>query len=111
MRMHAKTVLAATLGSLIFLATSAHAQIVVTNTNDSGAGSLRAAITAADGAPGSTITFNLPSNSTITLTSGDLPAITVNTTINGAGAPGLTLNGNNENRGFFVYSGTVAISR
>jgi hypothetical protein len=44
----------------------AQAQIVVTNTNDSGAGSLRAAITAADATPGSTITFNLPANSTLT---------------------------------------------
>lgn len=36
---------------------AAAAQITVTNTADAGAGSLRAAITAANAAPGSTITF------------------------------------------------------
>ncbi|MBV9461043.1 MAG: hypothetical protein JO141_26530, partial [Bradyrhizobium sp.] len=93
----------------LFAAADAQAQFVVTNANDSGPGSLRAAITAADAAPGSTITFNLPANSTILLAS-DLPAITASTTINGSGASGLTLSGNNASRGFFVYSGTVSIS-
>lgn len=110
MRLSVGSCLAAALGSLLCLATPAHAQFVVTNSNDSGAGSLRAAIIAADASPGSTITFSLPANSTITLTTGDLPAITTSTTINGSGVPGLTLNGNNTSRGFFVYSGTVAIS-
>jgi autotransporter-associated beta strand protein len=103
------TLLTVTLGLLMCVPTGAKAQFVVTSTNDTGAGSLRAAITVADAAPGSTITFSLAPNSTITLAS-DLPAITTSTTINGAGAPGLTLNGNNASRGFFVYSGTVAIS-
>lgn len=42
----------------------------VTNKNDSGAGSLRAAITSA--APGDTITFSLPTANTITLPTGEL---------------------------------------
>jgi hypothetical protein len=103
MRVHARILQAATFGALIYLATSAHAaQFVVTTTADSGAGSLRAAITGADATPGpSTIVFNLAANSTITLAS-DLPAITASTTINGSGAPGLTLNGNNQFRGLFI---------
>jgi hypothetical protein len=44
------------------------ATLVVTSTADSGPGTLRDAITGAE--PGATITFSLPANSTITLTSG-----------------------------------------
>jgi hypothetical protein len=46
------------------------------------AGTLSAAIMAANLAPNSTITFNIPNTSTITVT-GDLPTITVPVTING----------------------------
>ena len=78
------------------------ATIIVANNNDSGAGSLRAAIASA--AAGDTITFaaNL-ANQTITLTSGqlDIPA-GKNITIDGAAATGLTISGNNASRAFFV---------
>jgi hypothetical protein len=74
-------------GASLALATTAQAQFTVTNSNDSGAGSLRAAITAADAAGGtSTITFSTgyTAGSTITLSS-ELPVITANVTINGNG--------------------------
>lgn len=72
--------------SLAF-AGAAQAQFMVTNNNDSGTGSLRAAITAADAAGGTnTIVFatGYTSGSTITLAS-ELPVITSNVTINGNG--------------------------
>lgn len=59
------------------------ATLTVTNTNDSGAGSLRQAII--DAASGDTINFSLPASSTITLTSGEL-LINKNLTISGPGA-------------------------
>jgi parallel beta-helix repeat protein len=64
----------------------------VTNLNDSGAGSLRAAINAANsaGTPPSTITFAV--NGTITLAAG-LPAITQGVTIDATTAPGATAGG------------------
>jgi HYR domain len=62
------------------------ATLTVTNTNDSGPGSLRQAI--ADAAPGSTITFGV--TGTITLTSGAL-VIAKNLTIQGPGADQLTV--------------------
>jgi hypothetical protein len=80
----------------------------VTTTNDIGAGSLRAAITAANADPGSTIAFALSPFATITLTSA-LPAITADMTIDGAGAFGLTVSGGNAVRVFFVQSGSVTI--
>jgi len=60
----------------------------VTNTKDSGAGSLRAAI--ADAAPGDTISFALPAPSTITLTTNEL-LIDKELTITGPGADQLTV--------------------
>jgi hypothetical protein len=87
----------------------------VTNTNDSGAGSLRDAINAVTS--GETITF---SNSTangatnfydttahkITLTSGEL-GMAKNLTINGPGANVLAISGNNQSRVFRVDGGSV----
>jgi hypothetical protein len=79
------------------LAGSAAAQtpIVVNNTNDSGPGSLRDAITLANGAPGhATITFAIPTGSpTITLGS-MLPVMT--------NPAGITINGNNVGAGGIV---------
>jgi outer membrane autotransporter protein len=79
----------------------------VTNTADSGAGSLRQAIFDANAA-GGTNTIEVQNGlGTITLTSGDLNALNSNITLNGNGN---TLSGNNAFRGLFVYSGTVAIN-
>ncbi len=83
--------------------------IMVTNTNDSGPGSLRQAI--ADAAPGGAIDFDLRDcPCTITLTSGELSIIKP-LTINGPGANLLSINGNNSSRVFnVVQSGAVALS-
>ena len=64
------------------------AAVPVTNTDDSGPGSLRAAISSAQS--GDQIVFSLPANSTITLTSGEL-LIDKSLTINGPGANLLTV--------------------
>jgi hypothetical protein len=80
--------------------------ITVTNTNDSGAGSLRNAIAAAN--PGDIITFSV--TGTITLTSGTL-TIGKNLTISGPGASNLAISGNNLFQVFFISStATVTIS-
>ncbi|MBD0269577.1 MAG: calcium-binding protein, partial [Cyanobacteria bacterium Co-bin8] len=74
--------------------------MLVTNTNDSGAGSLRDAI--ANAGPGDTIRFDASlANRTITLTSGEIfvnPG--KNLTIDGGGAPNLIISGNNTSRIF-----------
>ncbi len=78
------------------------ATIQVTNANDSGAGSLRDAITKARA--GDTITFaSTLAGKTITLTKGQLeiPA-GKNLTIDGAAASGLSISGNNSSRVFLV---------
>src|ERR1700722_6691354 len=64
---------------------------IVTNTNDSGPGSLRDAIHSANA--GDLIVCGLPPGSTITLVSGEL-AITAGLTIQGSGASALTISGN-----------------
>lgn len=93
--------------SLVF-ATAAQAQFVVSNNNDSGAGSLRQAILdantagAPNGAPNgttSTITFN-PGVGTIALTTGALPLIYSNVSI--TGTTGAAIDGGNTFRGLFV---------
>jgi hypothetical protein len=83
--------------------------ITVTNTNDSGPGSLRQAI--ADAAPGDTINFNLSDcPCVITLTSGEL-LIRKPLTINGPGAKTLSIDGNNNSRVFsIIQSGTVTLA-
>jgi hypothetical protein len=77
--------------------------ITVSSTADNGAGSLRDAI--AQAKSGDTIQFgsNL-ANQTITLTSGQL-TIDKNLTVDGAGANGLTISGNNASRIFDVPQG------
>lgn len=80
--------------------------IKVTNTADSGKGSLRAALDSAQA--GDTIQFDSSlANKTITLTSGEL-AITKDITIDGAGAENLTISGNNATRVFSVWKYTDA---
>lgn len=78
----------------------------VTNTNDSGAGSLRDVI--ANAPEGARIQFNLAANSTITLTSGQI-AIPAgrNLIIDGTTATNLTLSGNNSSRIFLLNSTSV----
>lgn len=74
--------------------------MLVTNTNDSGAGSLRAAIASATA--GDTITFD-PSlaNQTIILTSGEIfVSPGKNLVIDGTAAPNLAISGNNSSRIF-----------
>jgi co-chaperonin GroES (HSP10) len=84
---------------------------IVTNTNDSGAGSLRNAINTA--CPGDTITFAASLTSggpaIITLTSAEL-VIDKNLTITGTSSSLLTISGNSASRVFNIQSGTVIIS-
>jgi Right handed beta helix region len=80
--------------------------IVVTNTNDSGPGSLRDALAIAN--DGDTIDATGVSG-TILLTSGELQ-ITHNVTINGPGAVNLAVNGNTASRMFENFASDVTIS-
>jgi hypothetical protein len=82
------------------------ATITVTNTNDSGPGSLRQALTIAN--DGDTITFSV--TGTITLTSGGL-LIAKNLTISGLGSNQLSIDGNQAVLVFGIFPDkTVAIS-
>jgi hypothetical protein len=82
--------------------------ITVTNTADSGSGSLRAAIAAAGN--NDTINFALTYPATITLTSGEL-LISGNLIIFGPGATQLTVSGNSGSRVFHIgMSNAVTIS-
>jgi hypothetical protein len=84
--------------------TAAHAAtITVTNTNDSGPGSLRQALMIAH--DGDTINFAV--TGTITLTSGGLP-VTKNITISGPGADQLSIDGNQAIVVFGVFYGKAA---
>jgi hypothetical protein len=83
---------------------------MVTNLNDSGAGSLRQAIIDSNTNPGEdVITFNV--TGTITLTTGEL-LITDGVSILGPGATAITVSGNNTSRVFniVIAGGNVAIS-
>lgn len=74
------------------------ATLTVTNTKNSGTGSLRDAVAKAQS--GDTITFSSAlAGQKITLTSGDID-LTKNVTINGSNAKGLTLSGNKSSRIF-----------
>lgn len=101
----------ATLMVAIF-ATSIHAAtFTVSNTSDSGTGSLRQAITSANGSLGSdTIEFDVGVTGTITLVS-VLPPIVDDVSIIGPGADLLTVSGNQDHRVFQIALGaTVSIS-
>jgi uncharacterized repeat protein (TIGR01451 family) len=87
--------------------------VTVTNTNDSGPGSLRQAI--ADAEPGATIQFDLTYPATITLTSGELWISTKDVAIIGPGPELLAISGNHASRVFRLeahppYDIHVAIS-
>lgn len=90
--------------TLMLIATSTDAAIFnVTNTNDSGAGSLRAAVNDANNSLGAdTVVFSSLANQTIVLTSGEI-VITDDLTISGpiAGdAKSIVIDGNNSSRIF-----------
>jgi hypothetical protein len=76
----------------------------VLNLHDSGAGSLRAAVTAADATSGATIAFSPNLHGTITLTGGELD-ISSSVSINGPGADRVSVSGNNASRVFEVETG------
>jgi hypothetical protein len=78
------------------------APILVTNTNDSGAGSLRQAL--ADANDGDPIFFGV--TGTITLSTGEL-VVDKSLTINGPGSDNLTVDGNHASRGFHVSGGVT----
>lgn len=79
--------------ALAFAPDASAGGIVVTNANDSGAGSLRQAIIDANNSAGAdTITFDSSVTGTITLTSGGL-GVYDDTTISGPGASTLTVSG------------------
>jgi hypothetical protein len=95
--------------SASFCLQASAATITVINTSDSGAGSLRQAIS--DSSSGDTVNFDSSLNGqTITLTSGEL-LINKNLTITGPGANLLAINGNAAGRVFDITSGiNVTIS-
>jgi hypothetical protein len=76
--------------------------LIVTNTNDSGAGSLRQAI--ADANDGDTIAFAV--SGAIGLTSGEL-LVDKDLTISGPGAENLAVDGNTKSRVFHIISETI----
>src|SRR5262245_38655089 len=81
----------------------------VLNLLDSGAGSLRDAVAAANANPGADA-IDFATTGTITLTSGQLN-ITDSVTINGPGASALTVSGNHVSRVFWLYGNpTVSIA-
>src|SRR5262245_26547475 len=84
--------------------------ITVTNTLDSGAGSLRQAINDANACSDTNIIeFDAGVTGTITLTSGQL-LIAGHVTINGPGADVLSVDGNNATRVFYITNHTVTIT-
>jgi hypothetical protein len=87
---------------------SAHI-IVVTNTNDSGPGSLRGALAAANDGDTIDVTRVTSASRTISLTSGELQ-INHNVTINGPGAGKLAVSGNTTFRVFENFGSNVTIS-
>jgi hypothetical protein len=87
----------------------ATAQVVTSLADDGGSGELRAAITAANASPGSTITFQSGLTGTITLTSA-LPAITTAMTIDGPGATEITVDGAQSYRVFTISATSQAVA-
>jgi hypothetical protein len=82
--------------------------ITVMNNNDSGSGSLRAAIASA--VSGDTIVFASGVTGVITLTSGELD-ISTDLTITGPGVKVLAISGNHASRVFSLSAATVSISK
>lgn len=84
------------------------ADILVTTSADSGAGSLRAAIEAATSGDRIVFASSLTGGNTITLQS-QLLIIDKNLTIDGSANPNLVINGNSQHRAFFVGSNTTPV--
>ncbi|MFY9824168.1 MAG: choice-of-anchor Q domain-containing protein [Thermoanaerobaculia bacterium] len=101
---------ALTLGMGFGLGTPAEAAtFTVTNLNDSGAGSLRQAISDANNAAGpDVVTFQAGLTGTITLTTGQL-YVSDSVNIQGPGQAVVTVNANNASRVFYVYSSDALI--
>ncbi len=94
---------------LFFLLTHwswAQTTYTVTNTNDDGAGSLREAMTLAEGSSGADIIDMTGITGTITLASA-LPDITQDLTINGPGSSDLAIDGAGTYRIFFIVNETA----
>jgi len=91
-----------TLNSRVGTRRASASTLTVTNTADSGPGSLRDTIGAAN--PGDTIMFNLTLPATIILTSGEI-SILNNLTITGPGQVSLTISGNFDSRIFDIATG------
>jgi hypothetical protein len=91
-----RTALAAAILLALGAATWAQAAtFVVTNPGDSGAGTLRQAVLDADASAGPhTISFALPTGSTIGLSSGQLALTGPDVTVQGPGRDALTISGN-----------------
>ncbi|NGX44454.1 MAG: hypothetical protein K1060chlam3_00621, partial [Candidatus Anoxychlamydiales bacterium] len=95
--------------AFLFINKSFAATITVTDNSDSGAGTLRAALTAP--VAGETIEFSLLAGSTTISLASALPSIAVNLTIDGTNTAGrVTINGQGQAPGFFITAGTVSIS-
>ena len=85
------------------------ADLIVTNAADSGSGSLRSLLGAV--CTGGTVRFAPAlTGQTITLTTGPL-TLDRNVRIDGAGAPGVTISGNDTDRVVIVNAGTAAVLR
>jgi hypothetical protein len=89
-------------------ASVAHAQFIVTNTNDAGSSSLRDAIVNANGTGGN-VTITITARGTIELQSA-LPAVTANATITGPGADRLTVQGSATVAPVFTTNAAVQLS-
>lgn len=85
----------------LFCVSWAQTTFTVSNTNDSGVGSLRQAILDAETSPGADIIDMTGITGTITLAS-DLPNISQDLTINGAGSANTIIDGNSLYRPFFI---------
>jgi len=96
------------LALLVWHSVAYAASFSVTNTNDTGSGSLRAAITAANAAQGSN-TIAITAIGTIVLSS-PLPTVSFTVTITGPGATKLTIQGSSGPAPVLSMDGTVQLS-
>src|SRR5262249_30566453 len=79
---------ATSVAALLFAVCASAATFTVTNTNDSGAGSLRQAILDANAAAGGTVAFNIPTTPRTIVLSTSLPLAEAAVIIDGTTQPG-----------------------